>query len=811
MTRERPDLDAPWWVQFPERLEAEARRFQEEFRPPFELLHDPRSPQERPEAYCKGNFVWRGQVSVKLGRVKSTKERGQQYYTWTVDFVYPPTYPYRRVEVHVVEPPLEPGRHIIGRDEICYISDNPNRWTPDTTNTEVLQRVHNWFIGHLSDWTLGRHVDVPEYAIYLGAEQENLSVLLPEHLYESPPKGSGAGLLDLHLHVAHERCIALADTLHDLRWHTDAFCNTFDGSEQTLLGCGTLHKRQGVWFDVERQPEPIQTTSDLFELFSTSGPFAPRPNPTAWLEKQLARTTINGKALVFVRFRVDKTGDLQWTGFSLEPMQPTAKLPTKGSRAFWKQEGVRRSYRHGRLRALSLYPLRKRDLFRRLQGIYEAEALHGKHVAVIGLGTVGSTATILLAKAGVGTFTVCDGDNFAPWNVMRHELDLRFVGRNKAEAVAKQIKLINPYADTRVFEGIVRSVADVKHVIDGADVVLVAIADKSMEELINRVALHEGKTVLYGRGLARMMVARVARVIPGRDACTRCLDRHLKGEDGSDNDRYIFVEEPGAEWVFDDGCGNAAVPGAGVDTQMIGNLLTRRAIEILHGADAEENHWVHVARSQPFAADPRLHGEGITYSQYFEPFEDCSECSYCQGEHEQKAHHRTMKPADDTPETPPYDRVEIAEASRSTIVEECAACGRLETGGILAGYVDVPRRTLVITHATDAGPNATHRRSYFQRDRAYCQEALDRIFSETNGRCDYVGEWHKHVSWDNSPSDKDKTTLVNVATQQNYHITQSAMLICGMPNARRPQDHRLSAYSFRRDDNIVRELPLSNT
>lgn len=124
----------------------------------------------------------------------------------------------------------------------------------------------------------------------------------------------------------------------------------------------------------------------------------------------------------------------------------------------------------------------------------------------------------------------------------------------------------------------------------------------------------------------------------------------------------------------------------------------------------------------------------------------------------------------------------------------------------MAGFVDAPRRTLVVTHATDAGPEATHRRHFFQRDRAYCQAEIERICQETRGKSDYVGEWHKHTSTDTRPSSTDKETLVNIATRDNYALSQGAMIICGMPHANRFQKHSLRGLSFRRGEEGVREL-----
>lgn len=57
-------------------------------------------------------------------------------------------------------------------------------------------------------------------------------------------------------------------------------------------------------------------------------------------------------------------------------------------------------------------------------------------VAVVGAGALGSQTTLHLARSGFGQWTVIDHDSLMPHNVARHALDGRFVGCNKAEALA---------------------------------------------------------------------------------------------------------------------------------------------------------------------------------------------------------------------------------------------------------------------------------------------------------------------------------------------------------------------------------------
>lgn len=91
------------------------------------------------------------------------------------------------------------------------------------------------------------------------------------------------------------------------------------------------------------------------------------------------------------------------------------------------------------------------DPARRFSGttrVYGAEALRrfaDAHVAVVGIGGVGSWAAEALARSAIGRITLVDLDMVAESNVNRqvHALDGEF-GKAKVSAMAQRIRTINP-------------------------------------------------------------------------------------------------------------------------------------------------------------------------------------------------------------------------------------------------------------------------------------------------------------------------------------------------------------------------------
>ena len=89
-----------------------------------------------------------------------------------------------------------------------------------------------------------------------------------------------------------------------------------------------------------------------------------------------------------------------------------------------------------------------RARFAGIERLYEQGAvarLLQRHVAVVGLGGVGSWVAEALARSGVGTLTLIDLDHIAESNVNRqvHALG-RTLGQAKVEAMAERIRDINP-------------------------------------------------------------------------------------------------------------------------------------------------------------------------------------------------------------------------------------------------------------------------------------------------------------------------------------------------------------------------------
>jgi tRNA A37 threonylcarbamoyladenosine dehydratase len=89
----------------------------------------------------------------------------------------------------------------------------------------------------------------------------------------------------------------------------------------------------------------------------------------------------------------------------------------------------------------------------RLYGVADASRIRHAHVAVVGIGGVGSWAAEALARSGVGRLTLIDLDHVAESNINRqiHALDTT-LGQAKVQAMRERIVQINPACEVICIE-----------------------------------------------------------------------------------------------------------------------------------------------------------------------------------------------------------------------------------------------------------------------------------------------------------------------------------------------------------------------
>ena len=101
----------------------------------------------------------------------------------------------------------------------------------------------------------------------------------------------------------------------------------------------------------------------------------------------------------------------------------------------------------------------------------------------------------------------------------------------------------------------------------------------------------------------------------------------------------------------------------------------------------------------------------------------------------------------------------------------------LETGGVLAGYIDSSSGDTVVQVAVGPGPKAIHRPNRFLPDHDYHEKEIATIYAESGRTQSYVGDWHTHPHGNEKLSLSDRRTLARIARAPGARAPKPLMVV----------------------------------
>ncbi|MBK8022638.1 MAG: ThiF family adenylyltransferase [Chloroflexi bacterium] len=200
------------------------------------------------------------------------------------------------------------------------------------------------------------------------------------------------------------------------------------------------------------------------------------------------------------------------------------------------------------------------DRVERLIGTENLALLATRRVGVIGLGSGGSFVALSLAMSGVKQFTLVDPDVLEESNIPRHAADRRYLGWNKAEAVADLIRGRVPDAKVQVMPGRFEAYPAA---FENLDLLIVGVDNENGKYRINQRCLELRLTAVYAGVYERGEGGDIVIVRPYQGPCYACWAEELRA---------------GASLMEDD---------VELDYGMIGETGT---------LEAEPGLWLHVVR-----------------------------------------------------------------------------------------------------------------------------------------------------------------------------------------------------------------------
>lgn len=138
------------------------------------------------------------------------------------------------------------------------------------------------------------------------------------------------------------------------------------------------------------------------------------------------------------------------------------------------------------------------------------------------------------------------------------------------------------------------------------------------------------------------------------------------------------------------------------------------------------------------------------------------------------------------------DRCWLSRPLRACLQEHSDQWFALETGGLLAGYLN--GADAVVCAIIGPGPDAIHEARHFTPDHAYQVEEMARIYRKSGGRHSYLGDWHTHPHGPASLSELDVRTMRTIAGDRRARCVNPLMLLL----ARGPGEWQVNVFALSR-------------
>ncbi len=164
----------------------------------------------------------------------------------------------------------------------------------------------------------------------------------------------------------------------------------------------------------------------------------------------------------------------------------------------------------------------------RLWGKEAQQKLRNATVAVIGVGGLGTIASLYLALAGVGRLILVDPERVEPSNLNRQILYRdEDVGKLKAEVAAQRLREANPDVEVEAYPyRLTEENAD--EILSRADVVVDGLDNWSSRMLLDKVCWRLGKPLVHAGVYG--FYGQATTIIPGKTPCLRCIFRGVRDQ-----------------------------------------------------------------------------------------------------------------------------------------------------------------------------------------------------------------------------------------------------------------------------------------
>lgn len=498
---------------------------------------------------------WIGPVSVEWLDESGTRHQAAHQ----VQILLPHGFPYKApIVLSLDDPPLTSSWHLNPGPENSLCLWVPNEgWRPYYTARKLLGRIREWYhYYHTDSWPADSQM--PDLHLYL----ENLGMVVTGNNWQ-PQEGEDSGFFDLwHLPEFKDYRPSLASTSQ-----SDVVSGAQPESRlatHVLPNMKDIVRTRGVWFRVDQPFVPDDRLPAFLTLIDVNCGHQP-----GWAKKRCIGAV--GQTAGGIGFPIAL--GYKEHGKSERWLFLWVRFPQSGKKRLkWTKP-----HHLSKLKVNSFQtaPASSENLLRR--SVFLSQELQSKKVALFGVGALGSSIGLLLAKAGTGELVLIDGDTLMPGNVMRHAANLRLVGFDKTVAARSEIMAHNPDCVVQCREETWDTI-NIEKYIEECDLVIDATANHLFSLLLNEICVRHSMPTVFVAAHRRAYVGRVIIRAQEADPCVAC---YVDAPTHWSADEYPIIPPSPDETFVEDGCGAVTEEAVALDVEAVANLTARIAVKLL--------------------------------------------------------------------------------------------------------------------------------------------------------------------------------------------------------------------------------------
>lgn len=467
----------PWWQEFAERLEWELEALRQVCTSTDILLQDD----------TEGILV----ISV----VTSIEKRSLQ-----LQIHFPSDYPYMRPMLYANDETFHWHQNPYGKN-LCLLGTAGDHWSPGQNAASLIKEQLPKLISanaseDIDPASLIEEVQAEPFSVFLTYQPDSAMLLLsPLH-----PKGDAGTFRSM--------IRPFAGTLRGAIVESSFYEEGVEAADMPDA-LGYTSELSGRWVRSQRRPSTAQAQAFWQELVSEH----PELRHHQWKRFQ-------GRSIDLVAVVVSE--EISWRTCGDTVLFVLLELKKKGTSKAVVEATFIQKYVADRASLAARIP--------------EVGNLHERCVLLAGAGSLGSTCALDLARIGLGSLKLLDGDRTEAGNAVRWALGMEYAGMYKVHALQEHIRRNFPYTTVVPFPYALGTQAATlsiqRQVYKGIELILDATADRGVGFALAERARTLGIPYVWVSSTEGNWGGMVVNMRPGRtNACWWCLMKRL--EEGS--------------------------------------------------------------------------------------------------------------------------------------------------------------------------------------------------------------------------------------------------------------------------------------